>query len=208
MKMLSLKSVKNFTAKNVFQNRIVLYVLAFIALIEILALANMKDYNSVIVFLIIGFLASFFTKNMIIILLSAIVFTSAYRRIQVGTYAEGMENTQEKPVDAETNDEETNDEEGKDEEGKDEEGKDEEGNDEEGNDIKENIENKNEKKKDDGKDLKNANEKKKVYDQLKKDFQDFQNIQKTILTNMKEIDPLLEKAENFISKFEQYKNKN
>ena len=198
MKMLSLKSVKNFTAKNVFQNRIVLYVLAFIALIEILALANMKDYNSVIVFLIIGFLASFFTKNMIIILLSAIVFTSAYRRIQVGTYAEGMENTQEKPVDAETNDEETNDEEGKDEEG----------NDEEGNDIKENIENKNEKKKDDGKDLKNANEKKKVYDQLKKDFQDFQNIQKTILTNMKEIDPLLEKAENFISKFEQYKNKN
>ena len=190
MKMLSLKSVKNFTAKNVFQNRIVLYVLAFIALIEILALANMKDYNSVIVFLIIGFLASFFTKNMIIILLSAIVFTSVYRRIQVGTYAEGMENTQEKPVAAETNDEE--------------------GNDEEGNDIKENIENKNEdeKKKDDGKDLKNANEKKKVYDQLKKDFQDFQNIQKTILTNMKEIDPLLEKAENFISKFEQYKNKN
>ena len=191
MKMLSLKSVKNFTAKNVFQNRIVLYVLAFIALIEILALANMKDYNSVIVFLIIGFLASFFTKNMIIILLSAIVFTSAYRRIQVGTYAEGMENTQEKPVAAETNDEE--------------------GNDEEGNDIKENIENKNEDtegKKDDGKDLKNANEKKKVYDQLKKDFQDFQNIQKTILTNMKEIDPLLEKAENFISKFEQYKNKN
>ena len=195
MKMLSLKSVKNFTAKNVFQNRIVLYVLAFIALIEILALANMKDYNSVIVFLIIGFLASFFTKNMIIILLSAIVFTSVYRRIQVGTYAEGMENTQEKPVAAETNDEEGNDEEG---------------NDEEGNDIKENIENKNEdeKKKDDGKDLKNANEKKKVYDQLKKDFQDFQNIQKTILTNMKEIDPLLEKAENFISKFEQYKNKN
>jgi hypothetical protein len=200
MKMLSLKSVKNFTAKNVFQNRIVLYVLAFIALIEILALANMKDYNSVIVFLIIGFLASFFTKNMIIILLSAIVFTSVYRRIQVGTYAEGMENTQEKPVAAETNDEEGNDEEGNDEEG----------NDEEGNDIKENIENKNEdeKKKDDGKDLKNANEKKKVYDQLKKDFQDFQNIQKTILTNMKEIDPLLEKAENFISKFEQYKNKN
>ena len=206
MKMLSLKSVKNFTAKNVFQNRIVLYVLAFIALIEILALANMKDYNSVIVFLIIGFLASFFTKNMIIILLSAIVFTSVYRRIQVGTYAEGMENTQEKPVAAETNDEEGNDEEGNDEEGKDEEG-----NDEEGNDIKENIENKNEDtegKKDDGKDLKNANEKKKIYDQLKKDFQDFQNIQKTILTNMKEIDPLLEKAENFISKFEQYKNKN
>jgi hypothetical protein len=195
MKNLSLKSVKTFTEKNVFQNRIVLYVLAFIALIEILALAGMKDYNSVIIFLIIGFLASFFTKNMIVILLVAIVFTSVYRRLQEGAYEEGMENK-----------------EGIDEE--DEEDKEE-------SDIKENIENKkeekdeskdlknaNEKKKDESKDLKNANEKKKVYNDLKKDFQDFQNIQKTILTNMKEIDPLLEKAENFISKFEQYKNKN
>ena len=198
MKNLSLKSVKTFTEKNVFQNRVVLYVLAIIALIEILALAGMKDYNSVIIFLIIGFLASFFTKNMIVILLVAIVFTSVYRRLQEGAYEEGMENK-----------------EGIDEE--DEEDKE----DKEESDIKENIENKkeekeeskdlknaNEKKKDESKDLKNANEKKKVYNDLKKDFQDFQNIQKTILTNMKEIDPLLEKAENFISKFEQYKNKN
>jgi len=197
MKNLSLKSVKNFSVKNILQNRIVLYILAFIALIEILALASMKDYNSVIIFLIIGFLTSFFTKNMIIILLAAIVFTSVYRRLQEGAYKEGMENKEKK-------DEKEKPEENSEEEEELKEEKDDEEVPKKKYNIKENTENKDQ----EDKDLKNANEKKKVYDELKKDFQDFQNIQKTILTNMKEIDPLLEKAENFISKFEQYKNKN
>ena len=43
------------------------------------------------------------------------------------------------------------------------------------------------------------------YDKLKKEFVEFQSIQKDILKNMQEIDPLLSKAENFINKFEHYK---
>ena len=49
--------------------------------------------------------------------------------------------------------------------------------------------------------------KKQTYDELKSDFTEFQSIQKDILNNMKEIDPLLAKAETFINKFEQYKKK-
>jgi hypothetical protein len=42
---------------------------------------------------------------------------------------------------------------------------------------------------------------------LQNDFQDFQSLQEKILKGMKEIDPLLTKAESFIEKFERYKNK-
>tara|TARA_B100000902_G_C26879086_1_gene701667 strand:- start:350 stop:658 length:309 start_codon:yes stop_codon:yes gene_type:complete len=48
--------------------------------------------------------------------------------------------------------------------------------------------------------------KQETYEKLKSDFTEFQSIQENILKNMKEIDPLLTKAENFIEKFEQYKS--
>ena len=50
-------------------------------------------------------------------------------------------------------------------------------------------------------------DKKKMYDELQTDFKDFQKIQDSILTGMKEIDPLLTKAETFIEKFEHYGKK-
>ena len=50
-------------------------------------------------------------------------------------------------------------------------------------------------------------EKKKMYDDLQTDFKDFQKIQDSILTGMKDIDPLLTKAETFIEKFEHYGKK-
>ena len=50
-----------------------------------------------------------------------------------------------------------------------------------------------------------AEKKKELYDNLKKDFVEFQNIQQNILAAMKEIDPLLNRAETFITKFESLK---
>jgi len=49
-----------------------------------------------------------------------------------------------------------------------------------------------------------AEKKKMLYDTLQGDFKDFQKIQDSILKTMKDIDPLLAKAESFIEKFEQY----
>ena len=50
-------------------------------------------------------------------------------------------------------------------------------------------------------------DKKKMFNDLQTDFKDFQKIQDSILSGMKEIDPLLTKAETFIEKFEHYGKK-
>ena len=54
---------------------------------------------------------------------------------------------------------------------------------------------------------KTQKKKRELYDKLKGDFNEFQSIQKEILAGMKEIDPLLSKAEMFIEKFEDYGKK-
>ena len=41
---------------------------------------------------------------------------------------------------------------------------------------------------------------------LKEDFDEFQSVQKKILESMNDLNPLLDKAEAFIQKYEQYKN--
>ena len=88
------KQAKKFNPKILLQNKIVLYLVAATAIVDILVLANEKDYNSVLVFVIIGFLVSFFSKNMIIILLSAILFTEAFKTLL--NKKEGMENKKKK----------------------------------------------------------------------------------------------------------------
>ena len=50
-------------------------------------------------------------------------------------------------------------------------------------------------------------EKQALYSDLKNDMIEFEELQKNIMSNMKEIDPLLTKAENFVEKFEGYKKK-
>lgn len=59
------------------------------------------------------------------------------------------------------------------------------------------------------KDKKNigSSERTKLYNDLTKDFKDFQDVQQQLLNTMKDIDPLLSKAEGFVSKFEGYKEK-
>ena len=46
--------------------------------------------------------------------------------------------------------------------------------------------------------------KKMLYDSLQSDFKDFETTQASILKSMQEIDPLLAKAESFIEKFEHF----
>ena len=57
------KQLKNLSPKLLLENKIVLYIVAAIAIVNLLTFANKKDYNSVLIFIIIGFLISFFSKN-------------------------------------------------------------------------------------------------------------------------------------------------
>ena len=181
------KQAKKFNPKILLQNKIVLYLVAATAIVDILVLANEKDYNSVLVFVIIGFLVSFFSKNMIIILLSAILFTEAFKTLL--NKKEGMENKKKKKKQEglEHEDDEEDDEEDEDEE-------------EESNTIKLDMEQTAAAQADE-----ELEKKQRTYDKLKDDFNEFQSIQKDIIKNMKEIDPLLTKAESFIEKFESFK---
>ena len=186
------KQVKKFKPASLLQNKVLLYIVAAIAIVHILLLANSKDFNSVLIFVIVGFLVSFFSKNMIVILLSAIIFTNLIKMVYLGQEGmkgkkvkEGLDNEEEEEEEEELYDEEEEKKEEEEDEG-----------------VSLNIKQTAEEKKD--AELKKKQE---TYDKLKNDFNEFQSIQQDILKNMKEIDPLLTKAENFIAKFEQFKKK-
>ena len=178
------KQVKKMNLKSGLQDKRVLYLVGLLSFVYVLLLANERDFNSVFVFAIIGFLLSFFTKNMIVILVLALLFTYSIK-FTLHFKKEGMENKKKEGMEdkEEATEEKTEDE------------------DETKLDKTEIDE---ETPEDDlGEDEKK--EKKEEYDKLKKEFVEFQSIQKDILKNMQEIDPLLNKAENFINKFEHYK---
>lgn len=190
------KQVKKVNLKGTMQDKRVLYAVGLLSLLYVLYLGNEKDFNSVFVFAIVGFLLSFFTKNMILILVVALLFTH-FIKFTIHYKKEGMENKKKEGL----------------------------------KDKKEGMEDKEEEKEEDSKEEKEEKpkldkvevdedlpenedmsegekkQKKEEYDKLKKEFVEFQSIQKDILKNMQEIDPLLNKAENFINKFEHYKKK-
>jgi hypothetical protein len=183
--------------KELLHNRGVLYALCVIALVQIVMYGNVKDFNSIITLLMIGFLVSFFSKNMIIVLGVAICATYLLNYVPRQMISEGAENMKE-DEDAEKV---------KDDEGAEK--------------VKENAENIKEgvaPATTTASDLANeqassaekatapsaAEKKKMLYDNLQGDFKDFQKIQSSILKTMQDIDPLLAKAESFIEKFEAY----
>jgi len=191
----TMKQMKKVNMKSLLQNRFVLYIIAFLAIIDILYLANGKDFNSVIVFVIVGFLTSFFSKNMIVVLLVAIIATHAIKYANGMLRKEGMEDKKDKKEGMK----------GKKEgmEGDDDADADADADadvDASPDAIEEDLE---EVKEVDTQDKVKA--KQETYDKLKDDFTEFQGLQENILGNMKEIEPLLNKAEQFIEKFEGYK---
>ena len=60
----------------VFKNKYVLYVLLVVAIVNVLGYLAIQDYNSLALFVVIGLLSTYFSKNMAVNLLSAIVVTS------------------------------------------------------------------------------------------------------------------------------------
>lgn len=83
-----------------FNNNIVLYILSFITLTNILAYFIQQKYVSIFFFMLVGFLTSYFSKNMTIILLISIIstnflaaFSNIFKiKIVAGNKKEGFEN--------------------------------------------------------------------------------------------------------------------
>jgi hypothetical protein len=62
--------------KSVLQNKYVCYLVLFISIMNILGYLAIQDFDSLVVFVAIGLLSSYFSKNMIIILGSALIGTN------------------------------------------------------------------------------------------------------------------------------------
>lgn len=68
----------NFPAgiKKVLNNKFVLYLVYFIAAMNIFGYVNVNDFNSIALFTLIAYVTSFFNKNNVVILLIAVLITN------------------------------------------------------------------------------------------------------------------------------------
>jgi hypothetical protein len=83
----------------VVTNKYVLYIVLFIAITHILAYLGTQNFNSLIMFVLAGFLTTYFTKNMVITLLVAISagnFLHLGRSFSMTQTKEGMKNKDKK----------------------------------------------------------------------------------------------------------------
>lgn len=81
----------------ILHNRYLLYAVFIIALVDFLYLGSIRDMTSVFVFVLIGLLVSFFNKNMIVVLSSAMIVANVLKygginqRLVVEGFEEGAE---------------------------------------------------------------------------------------------------------------------
>lgn len=79
-------------SKKLLYNKFVLYAIFAVALLNLWFAASKKDYMFVALFILVGFLTSFFCKNMIVILVFTLALANIIRVVVRGeTQFEGME---------------------------------------------------------------------------------------------------------------------
>jgi hypothetical protein len=171
-------------------SRAVLYFLVFFTLSEIAYFVNQNDTSSVMTLVLIGLLTSFFNKNMVIILFTALVFTNILRFAmpqQDYILSEGFEDKHETAPTKHSSDKSS-----------DKTSSDKTSSEKTLSEKTLSEKTSSAKKEDKGKEDASLS--------LKEDFDEFQSVQKKILESMNDLNPLLDKAEAFIQKYEQYKN--
>ena len=85
--------------RSLLKDKNVLYVILFITIINMFAYLMFRQFDAVLFFVIIGVITSYFSKNMIIILLTAMLSTNLAISIKlIGKVKEGLENKDDKPM--------------------------------------------------------------------------------------------------------------
>ena len=92
----------------VLNDKNVLYIVFILAILNILGYLLTKNTEAIAFFLIVGFLTTYFSKNMIVVLLVAMVSTSIFTSTRMsfgknGMLKEGMDNKEEKSDDDKKN---------------------------------------------------------------------------------------------------------
>ena len=180
--MASLKSLRSFNLNlnPILQNRLVLYFLLFIAIIDLFYSLQTSDFTAIFIFLIVGFVTSMFSRNMITVLSIAL---AGSHLIRFGTkISEGLENKDEETIDDKKDNKNKKTEE--------------EDNDDEEEELLDGIEEKADRDK--LKDLITNREK------VNEDFSKMSGTADKIVNSLKELQPLITQTESFVEKYSDY----
>ena len=178
-----LKMKYNFNP--VLQNQLVLYLFLFMTLTQIVLFVSNNDTMGIILMCMVGFLTSFFSKNMIVILCVALTATNVLKR---GMKQIGYEGFEDKEESEEETEEETDEEEVKPKKEK------------KGDEDVDDAPNSNELSD------KTKDEMKRQFEKLKEEYPEFNALKGDIVEAMVKIDPILDKAEAFMNKYSKYKS--
>jgi len=178
-----LKMKYNFNP--VLQNQLVLYLFLFMTLTQVVLFVSNNDTTGIVLMCIIGFLTTFFSKNMIVILCVALTMTNLVKKGMKQVGYEGFEDKKEEDENKDT---------------------------EENNTKKEKKESAN--VDDEIDDAPNSNESssqtkdemKREFERLKEEYPEFSALKEDIVDAMVKIDPILDKAETFMNKYSKYKS--
>lgn len=97
--------------KSLLKDKNVLRVVVFLSIMNILGYLMLKDLNTVIFFGLVGFLTTYFSKNMIVILLVAMIFANLFavsKNVHYRTM-EGMKSSRKTTKDPPVDDNDDND---------------------------------------------------------------------------------------------------
>ncbi len=92
-----LKSInKALDFRNLLQSRVILYLLFFAAIIQNFVCATSGDMAFVVFFILVAFLVTFFSKNMVVVLCVALVVSNVFKYGVAPTINEGFRLAEEK----------------------------------------------------------------------------------------------------------------
>ena len=72
------KSFSSKSGKGFLKNKTVLYIISFLALMNLLGYMLLDNFNAVVMFLAVGIISFQFSKNMIVVLLACLLATNLY----------------------------------------------------------------------------------------------------------------------------------
>ena len=177
-----LKMKYNFNP--ILQNQLVLYLFLFMTLTQVVLFVSNNDTTGIVLMCIIGFLTTFFSKNMIVILCVALTMTNLVKKGMKQVGYEGFEDKKEEE-NKETEEDTTKKE--KKESAK-------------VYDEVDNAPNSNESS------SQTKDEMKREFERLKEEYPEFSALKEDIVDAMVKIDPILDKAETFMNKYSKYKS--
>jgi len=178
-----LKMKYNFNP--VLQNQVVLYLFLFMTLTQVVLFVSNNDTAGIVLMCIIGFLTTFFSKNMIVILCVTLIMTNIVKRGMKQVGYEGFEDKEEKKEEKKEVENTTKKEK------------------KESSKVDDEID-----------DAPNSNESssqtkdemKREFEKLKEEYPEFSALKEDIVDAMVKIDPILDKAETFMNKYSKYKS--